>query len=134
MRRFLGRFEVLVEFLVRSHREDVAWSGGNTERTPVFAFFTKGCACEGDRPCRRDKVATGRPVVIGFPIAIEWYLVVTGIVEELCSVKVVWCDFPLVLSPFSGTSSWLAVMLLKCLRFACEACNLGSVSPVWLIA
>ncbi|MQM22369.1 hypothetical protein Taro_055420, partial [Colocasia esculenta] len=35
------RFEVLVEFSTRSRREDVAWSGGNTERTPVFTFFVK---------------------------------------------------------------------------------------------
>ncbi|MQL94097.1 hypothetical protein Taro_026749 [Colocasia esculenta] len=35
------RFEVLVEFSARSRREDVVWSGGNAEGSPVFAFFTK---------------------------------------------------------------------------------------------
>ncbi|MQL78134.1 hypothetical protein Taro_010570 [Colocasia esculenta] len=33
----------------------------------------------------------------------KWYLVVAGVMEELCSMKVVWCDLPLVVfSPFSG--------------------------------
>ncbi|MQM17115.1 hypothetical protein Taro_050083, partial [Colocasia esculenta] len=69
------RFEVLVEFSARSRREDVVWSGGNAEGSMVFAFFAKVggdpwsfsrirvCAYEGD------KVATGRPAAIGFPIA-----------------------------------------------------------------
>ncbi|MQL72629.1 hypothetical protein Taro_004968 [Colocasia esculenta] len=35
------RFEVLVEFSARSRREDVVRSGGNTEGSPVFAFFAK---------------------------------------------------------------------------------------------
>ncbi|MQL89673.1 hypothetical protein Taro_022237, partial [Colocasia esculenta] len=39
--RVFWRFEVLVEFSARSLREDVVWSGGNAERTPIFAFFAK---------------------------------------------------------------------------------------------
>ncbi|MQM08047.1 hypothetical protein Taro_040896, partial [Colocasia esculenta] len=54
-------------------------------------------------------------------IVIEWYLVVAGVVEELCSVKVVRCDLPFVV--FSSFS-----------EFACEACSLGNDLPVWLIA
>ncbi|MQL74905.1 hypothetical protein Taro_007286, partial [Colocasia esculenta] len=44
LRGFSRRFEVLDMRGVYSRCEDIAWSGGNTERTPVFAFFAKvGC-------------------------------------------------------------------------------------------
>ncbi|MQM13288.1 hypothetical protein Taro_046214 [Colocasia esculenta] len=39
--RVSWRFEVLVEFSARSHREDVVWSGRNAEGSPVFAFLVK---------------------------------------------------------------------------------------------
>ncbi|MQL93192.1 hypothetical protein Taro_025835 [Colocasia esculenta] len=64
--RVSWRFEVLVEFSARSHREDVAWSGGNAEGTPVFAFFAKVFACEGDSLGCRDLVATARSVALEF--------------------------------------------------------------------
>ncbi|MQL77984.1 hypothetical protein Taro_010403 [Colocasia esculenta] len=39
------RFEVLEVRGVCSRREDVVWSGGNAEGSPVFAFFMKvGCS------------------------------------------------------------------------------------------
>ncbi|MQL76673.1 hypothetical protein Taro_009064 [Colocasia esculenta] len=54
------RFEVLVEFSVRSRREDVVWSGGNAEGSPVFAFFAK-CRPVGARTSEYD---TGLSVVV----------------------------------------------------------------------
>ncbi|MQM22592.1 hypothetical protein Taro_055647 [Colocasia esculenta] len=42
-------------------------------------------------------------LVVSGDSLVVWYLVVAGVVEELCSVKIVWCDLPLVVfSPFSG--------------------------------
>ncbi|MQM04133.1 hypothetical protein Taro_036925 [Colocasia esculenta] len=41
LRGSFGRFEVLVEYSVRSRREDVVWSGGNAEGSSIFAFFVK---------------------------------------------------------------------------------------------
>ncbi|MQM15843.1 hypothetical protein Taro_048796 [Colocasia esculenta] len=38
---FLGRFGVGVWFLACSHREDLAWSGGNAEGLSFFTFFAK---------------------------------------------------------------------------------------------
>ncbi|MQL81936.1 hypothetical protein Taro_014405 [Colocasia esculenta] len=39
--RVSWRFKVLVEFSMHSRREDVMWSGGNAEGSPVFTFFAK---------------------------------------------------------------------------------------------
>ncbi|MQL97789.1 hypothetical protein Taro_030487 [Colocasia esculenta] len=72
-----------------SRREDVAWSEGNAEGSPIFAFFTKSfsrirvCACEGDIPCRRDKVTIGRPVAIWFPIATGGASALVTLVEHI---------------------------------------------------
>ncbi|MQM01590.1 hypothetical protein Taro_034348 [Colocasia esculenta] len=83
LRSSLRRFDVLERVLARSHREDVAWSGGDAVPWMVFMFFTE------------------------FP---WWYLVVVGSctlcgylflvvhcvpifpssVVELCSVEVMW--------------------------------------------
>ncbi|MQL68961.1 hypothetical protein Taro_001278 [Colocasia esculenta] len=41
LRGSLGRFGLLEEFLARSHREDVVWSGGDAVSWMVFAFFAK---------------------------------------------------------------------------------------------
>ncbi|MQL84662.1 hypothetical protein Taro_017179 [Colocasia esculenta] len=41
LRGSFGRLEVLEMCGACSRREDVAWSGGNAERSPVFAFFVK---------------------------------------------------------------------------------------------
>ncbi|MQL99883.1 hypothetical protein Taro_032613 [Colocasia esculenta] len=41
LRGFSGRFKVLEVCGTCSHREDVVWSGGNAEGSPVFAFFAK---------------------------------------------------------------------------------------------
>ncbi|MQL74093.1 hypothetical protein Taro_006479 [Colocasia esculenta] len=46
-------------WFLRSSRSGNPWSSSRI----------RVCACEGDRPCRRDKVATGRSIAIGFPIA-----------------------------------------------------------------
>ncbi|MQM18004.1 hypothetical protein Taro_050987, partial [Colocasia esculenta] len=74
--RVSWRFEVLVEFLACSRPEDVVRSGGKAwsscssrSGNPWSSSRIRVCACEGDRPCRRDKVATGRPIAIGFLIA-----------------------------------------------------------------
>ncbi|MQL73325.1 hypothetical protein Taro_005674 [Colocasia esculenta] len=41
LRGFSERFKVLEVFGACSHREDVMWSGGNAEGSPVFTFFAK---------------------------------------------------------------------------------------------
>ncbi|MQL97758.1 hypothetical protein Taro_030456, partial [Colocasia esculenta] len=38
---FSRRFEILEKRGACSHCENIVWNGGNAERTPVFAFFTK---------------------------------------------------------------------------------------------
>ncbi|MQL79276.1 hypothetical protein Taro_011712, partial [Colocasia esculenta] len=43
---FSKRFEVLEMRGACSHREDVVWSGGNAEGSPVFAFFVKATALD----------------------------------------------------------------------------------------
>ncbi|MQL98917.1 hypothetical protein Taro_031633 [Colocasia esculenta] len=69
--RISGRLDLLELGSTCSRHEDVVWSGGNVVWTPYFACFTKGfggdldegfritvCACEGDKPRRRDSVTT----------------------------------------------------------------------------
>ncbi|MQL89239.1 hypothetical protein Taro_021812, partial [Colocasia esculenta] len=102
LRQFSGRFDALMVFLACSHREDVVWSGGNAERSPVFAFFVKTLpsrsgrdrstcrvkACDYDVSGRRVLKATCGTVEVNVVFLDTVTPELSCVEVELCSVKV----------------------------------------------
>ncbi|MQL90565.1 hypothetical protein Taro_023159 [Colocasia esculenta] len=95
LRSSLGQFDILERVLACSHREDVAWSGGDVVLCLVCAFFAVLWLVSGDSlvVVRLVVVCPGGGTVVF--VVLWWYLVEVGVEVELCSVEVV---FPVTLA------------------------------------